>query len=198
MSNPLDNLPDYYGLLGHNTSPSSTIKELKQAYRKRALELHPDKNPDDPEKAAKLFDTLKQAYELLLDEKQRALYDQKIKAKSERAERLNKQDGDRRKLREQLEAREREAMKQEKTGEGVPVMKKGGENEKKKMEDQSRAANAAAVRVNYITVYITCTSFRCLADTRFLSAACFLSLNRSKHLCAPLQNVNRHISSMKA
>jgi molecular chaperone DnaJ len=63
---------DYYELLGvERTADGATIK---RAYRKLALELHPDRNPDDPT-AEERFRTVTAAYEVLSDDEKRSVYD---------------------------------------------------------------------------------------------------------------------------
>ncbi|KAI0212059.1 hypothetical protein LSAT2_003070 [Lamellibrachia satsuma] len=53
---------------------TATDDEIKRSYRKLALKVHPDKNPDDPD-AAEKFKTLNQAYVILSDPKKRDIYD---------------------------------------------------------------------------------------------------------------------------
>ena len=63
----------YYELLG--VSRDATDVDLKKAYRKKALQYHPDKNRDNIEEATELFATIKAAYEVLSDPQERAWYD---------------------------------------------------------------------------------------------------------------------------
>lgn len=63
---------DYYELLGIRRD--ATQDDVKRAYRKRARELHPDTNPDDPEAEAK-FKEITRAYETLSDPERRRRYD---------------------------------------------------------------------------------------------------------------------------
>ncbi|KAH8724537.1 hypothetical protein GQ44DRAFT_617699 [Phaeosphaeriaceae sp. PMI808] len=63
----------YYELLG--AERSATQDELKKAYRKKALELHPDRNHGDVERTTALFAEIQTAYQVLSDEQERAWYD---------------------------------------------------------------------------------------------------------------------------
>ena len=64
---------DYYETLG--VSPGVGDKELKSAFRKLAMQHHPDRNPDDPV-SEKKFKEINEAYEVLKDKQKRAAYDQ--------------------------------------------------------------------------------------------------------------------------
>ena len=66
-------MKDFYSTLG--IAREASPDEVKKAYRKKALECHPDRNPDDP-KAAEEFKKVSEAYEVLSDENRRRLYDQ--------------------------------------------------------------------------------------------------------------------------
>jgi molecular chaperone DnaJ len=64
---------DYYEILGVNRNASET--EIKKAYRKLAIQCHPDKNPGNKE-AEERFKELSEAYAVLCDSQKRAIYDQ--------------------------------------------------------------------------------------------------------------------------
>src|SRR6056300_320776 len=63
---------DYYEILG--VSKNATASEIKKAYRKKAIQYHPDKNPDDTTAEAK-FKKAAEAYEILGNEEKRSKYD---------------------------------------------------------------------------------------------------------------------------
>jgi len=64
---------DFYKLLG--ISRQANNREIRRAFKKLALTMHPDKNQDDPE-ASTRFMRLNRAYEVLKDEELRRKYDQ--------------------------------------------------------------------------------------------------------------------------
>ncbi|KAF7810759.1 dnaJ-like protein subfamily C member 17 [Senna tora] len=100
---------DHYRILGLPSGEEGaklTDKEISKAYKLKALELHPDKRPDDPN-AHSNFQKLKTSYEILKDEKARKLFDDLLRVKREQQRRLSERDGKRRKMVSDLEERER-------------------------------------------------------------------------------------------
>jgi DnaJ-class molecular chaperone len=65
---------DYYDILG--VSKGTSAGEIKKAYRKQALEWHPDKHKDNKEAAEKRFKEINEAYQILSDAEKRRAYDQ--------------------------------------------------------------------------------------------------------------------------
>ena len=66
---------DYYKILG--VEKDATENVIKKAYRKSAIMLHPDKNPEDKEAAGR-FKVIGEAYETLMDPEKKAQYDKKL------------------------------------------------------------------------------------------------------------------------
>ncbi len=65
---------DYYDILG--VTKSASADDLKKAYRKQAMEWHPDRHKDDKEGAEKRFKEINEAYQVLSDSQKKAAYDQ--------------------------------------------------------------------------------------------------------------------------
>lgn len=63
---------DFYTLLG--VSRDATPEEIKKAYRKLALQYHPDRNPGNKE-AEEMFKRISEAYQVLSDPEKREIYD---------------------------------------------------------------------------------------------------------------------------
>ena len=68
---------DYYAVIG--VGPEATADEIRRAYRRLALECHPDRNPGDPD-AAERFKEVSEAYAVLIDAAKRREYDRARRA----------------------------------------------------------------------------------------------------------------------
>lgn len=63
---------EYYNIL--EVEKTASDAEIKRAYKKKAMKLHPDRNTDNP-KAEEEFKTLGEAYSVLSDSNKRSIYD---------------------------------------------------------------------------------------------------------------------------
>ncbi|KAD4179749.1 hypothetical protein R6Q59_023140 [Mikania micrantha] len=76
----MDSFINHYQVLGLSSGEEAfkiSKKEITKAYRLKALEMHPDKNPDDPN-AVFGFQTLQASYEILKDEKSRMVFNKSL------------------------------------------------------------------------------------------------------------------------
>ncbi len=103
-----DDFVDFYDLIG--VEPEAAAEDINRAYKKKALKLHPDKNPDDPNAgkhvepasaivfnvtkkfsglhAATLFQAVSKAKDLLLDPESRAKFDRVRTARAQKEARF--------------------------------------------------------------------------------------------------------------
>ncbi|KAG7556236.1 RNA recognition motif domain [Arabidopsis suecica] len=108
----MEGFVDHYIVLGLPSGEEAlklTEKEIAKAYKLKALDLHPDKRPDDPDAHDK-FQRLKTSYEVLKDEKARKLFDDLLRIQREKQHKKSQVDSKRRKMMSDLEERERSAF----------------------------------------------------------------------------------------
>lgn len=105
---------DLYGLLHlEETGPQVALAIIRKAYRRRALELHPDKRGDDPVAAVE-FQKLQKAYDILNDEKARASYDELQRVRKERVLKEGRQSEKRQKMMRDLAEKEKAFEREQK------------------------------------------------------------------------------------
>ncbi|KAF3930529.1 hypothetical protein ABW19_dt0202023 [Dactylella cylindrospora] len=135
----------FYELL--NLETTAEAKDVRRAYRKTALQYHPDKNPDNPS-AVEKFHLLTAAQEILCDVALRAAYDNALNAKAAKKRRAEAYDNNRRQMKEELEARESNAKRvkvelDEKKRE-FERLKEEGARRRMEMDERKKREAAAA------------------------------------------------------
>jgi DnaJ family protein C protein 17 len=96
---------DFYALL--TVSPAAAEPEIRRAYRRAALKYHPDKIANPTAADIDKFHLLQIAYDVLSDPTVRQLYDNAREARLRKKRERDMMDATKRKMREDLEARER-------------------------------------------------------------------------------------------
>jgi curved DNA-binding protein CbpA len=71
---------DYYQVL--NVSRDASAEDIKKAFRRLALQYHPDRNPENVQEAGEKFKEINEAYEVLGDEQKRWQYNRLISLSS--------------------------------------------------------------------------------------------------------------------
>eukprot|EP00871_Galdieria_phlegrea_P005905 jgi/Galph1/801/GphlegSOOS_G5444.1 len=105
-------MEDPFSVLGLEVPDESeqlNERDVTRAYRKLALKWHPDKNPDNRESAQNMFMKIFVAYETLLDPEKRAQYITRKRAKTLSLKKHAQMDAKRKKMKEELDKRERDA-----------------------------------------------------------------------------------------
>jgi curved DNA-binding protein CbpA len=122
----------------------ATDKDIRHAYRKKARTLHPDKNPNDPN-AEEKFQCLQHVYEFLLHKGARKKYDETILKEKERTIEFSNLCNVRKKYKDDLEKREKEAQKKTSKENLLyqedECLKKSKEIERKAREDNTQWIN---------------------------------------------------------
>lgn len=119
-----DSSEDYFGVLG--VSPDATDAEIKKAYHKLSLSLHPDKARDvEQAVAVARFQEMKLAYEVLMDPAARLAAAERQKVDRARKERRSAYEGKRKEMADELERREEEdRVKRKKQGDAQRDMQR--------------------------------------------------------------------------
>lgn len=81
-------MEDFYSILG--VSARATQDQIKRAYREKAKQWHPDKNPND-KSAEEKFKAIQNAYETLSDASRRLTYDKVLQDEKLRQEQMKQQ-----------------------------------------------------------------------------------------------------------
>jgi len=136
MSLSTEDEEDYYGIL--EISPDSDEATIKKAYKLLSKRVHPDKNKGDPN-AAKKFHSVHKAYEVLTDPKAKEAFDNVVRARLARKKRDNVMDAKRKRMKDDLEEREK-SFKKSKDDEEEAKKKLKQEIERLKQEGQKRRA----------------------------------------------------------
>lgn len=139
---------DHYVILGLPSGEEGSKlseKEITKAYRSKALELHPDKRPDDSNAHAN-FHKLQTSYQILKDEKARKLFDDLIRVKHQKRQRQSQQDSKRRRMMSDLEERERTAF-----ADDDPTARSRGEEESIARKLKEEISRIRAMHANKTT-----------------------------------------------